>query len=278
MSREARDHVWKTDKTGWRNGEIVVLLALAERADASGEAFPSVEHLQRMTGMDRRQVQRWLRRLEGRGLRPIAPGSGRHKSTTYMVLVPFTATTSTASEDRKGGPRTAVSDDEKGRCRGQKGGAGDLKGRRGDRPNRQEPSSEPSLFAAAPAAHRRKAAHRVAKKSARTDTPDPRVAVLLRLFCQTHEAILGTKYLCAGTRDAVAFKRALATYDEATIRATLAAYFRDRPSRLRYGAKVSSFVDRIGVLAATPDAAFTTERGRTVGNVEAMNRWLGRRP
>ena len=142
-------------------------------------------------------------------------------------------------------------------------------------PNRQEPSSEPSFLAAAPATHQRKAAQRVATKSPRTDGPDPRVAVLLRLFCETHEATLGTKYLCAGARDAVAFKRALATYDEVTIRATLAAFFRDRPSRLRYGAKVTGFVDRIGTLAATPDAASLTERGRTVGNLAAIRRGLG---
>src|SRR5262249_32906970 len=85
----------------------------------------------------------------------------------------------------------------------------------------REQGKEQGTLADAPAAPRRVAAHRVPSKSARKDAPDPRVAVLLALFCQTHEATLGTKYLCAGARDAVALKRALATYDEATIRTTL---------------------------------------------------------
>jgi hypothetical protein len=143
-----------------------------------------------------------------------------------------------------------------------------------------EPSGtvkEPSLFADAPAAPRRKAAHRVAHKSARKDVPDPRVAVLLGLFCQTHDAILGTRYLCAGARDAVALKRALATYDEETIRATLVLYFRDRSSRLRYGAKVTQFVDRIGTLAAAPDPTPHSGGSRTAGNFEAIARGLGLR-
>jgi hypothetical protein len=94
--------------------------------------------------------------------------------------------------------------------------------------------------------------------------------VLLRLFCQTHESALGTRYLSGGVKDAVALKRALQLYSEPTIRATLALFFRDRASRLRYGARVPQFVDRIATLAAAPPHASASPR--TADNLESIAR------
>jgi hypothetical protein len=72
-------------KDGLSNPELVLLLALAERADANGEAWPSHEHLEAMTGIRIRQQQRHLSALDKRGVIRIIPGGGRHKSNTYVL-------------------------------------------------------------------------------------------------------------------------------------------------------------------------------------------------
>ena len=246
--------------------ERFVLLVLANSLNAkTGRCDPSIATLCAVTGYGRATVQRALAQLKHCG---ALTRRRRRRLPSCYVLHP------TALEgslwDFKGAVKKAHSGRKKAHSGTQEGSERAL-----NQEGNQEENQEP--LADAPAAHRRTAAHRVAKKSPRTDTPDHRIAVLLRLFCETHEAALGTKYLCTGARDAVAFKRALTTYDEATIRATLAAFFRDRTSRLRYGAKVTDFVDRIGTLAAAPGASTLAGDPRTAGNNEAIARGLGLR-
>jgi len=234
------------------------------RNTKTGRCDPSVATLSAVTGYGRATVLRALDDLKRCGAVTI---TRRRRRSSHYVLHPPALEVSlwdfkAAGKKSHSGRKESHSEPQEVSERDPEQG--------------REQGREQGTPAAAPAAHRRAVAHRVPSKSARKDTPDPRVAVLLRLFCETHQAALGTKYLCAGARDAVAIKRALATYDEATIRRTLAAFFRDRTSRLRYGAKVTQFVERIGTLAAAPDPAPGTERGRTVGNLAAIRRWLDR--
>ena len=109
-------------------------------------------------------------------------------------------------------------------------------------------------------------AHARRRSAVRTDTtPDPRIRVLLAAFCERHLEALGQPYLVRGGRDGAYFRAALRTHDEATIQQTLAAYFADRPARLRFGAGVPQFVGQIATLAARtpirpPVRNFTAER------------------
>ena len=57
---------WKT--TTESSGEKLVLLALADTANDTGECWPSVEHLADKTRIGERQVRRHLDALEGLGL------------------------------------------------------------------------------------------------------------------------------------------------------------------------------------------------------------------
>jgi hypothetical protein len=254
-----------------RGSARTVLIAVAFHAhDDGSRSHAGLERLAFESGYHRATVARALARIEALGeLHPEHRGGrGPRDTTRYTVTIahaPGRVAGCDASCRREVSQSVAV-----------RVATSRVKGRT----VQPEPSgtvNEPSLFDDAPAAPRRKAARQVAHKSARKDAPDSRVAVLLGLFCQTHEATLGTKYLCVGARDAVALKRALATYDEATIRTTLAAFFRDRTSRLRYGAKVTQFVDRIGTLAAAPNPKHHSGSPRTAGNLEAIARGLGLR-
>jgi hypothetical protein len=270
MSYELTDRVIRT---AWPVSALAkwILAVLANYANAKGWAWPSLPQLARQTQLTRTGVWKLTMALEQSGALGIVRQPGR--VNRYHVHVdPCTTCLRPPQQPVYQVDGLAPVHDVDPPVHTVDG----TRQRGGPEAVKKQSRSCQGTPADAPAAHRRQAAHRVAKKSPRTDPPDPRIAVLLQLFCETHEATLGTKYLCAGARDAVAFKRALTTYPEATIRATLAAFFRDRTSRLSYGAKVTQFVDRIGTLAATPDVASTTERGRTVGNVEAMKRWLER--
>jgi hypothetical protein len=248
---------------------FVFAVLMIFRNTKTGRCDPSIATLRAVTGYGRATVLRVLDELKRCGA--LTTTRRRRRSSQY-TLHPLALEVSlwdfkAAGKKSRSGLKKSHSEPQEVSERDPEQG----------KEQGKEQGTEQGTPADAPAAHRRVAAHRVASRSSQEDAPDPRVAVLLRLFCQTHESTLGTKYLCAGRRDAVALKRALATYDEATIRMSLAAFFRDRTSRLRYGAKVTQFVERIGTLAAAPDPKHHSGSPRTAGNLEAIARGLGLR-
>lgn len=65
--------------------DIRVLGVLYAHADGRGRCWPSVAAIADMTGLDRRDVQRTLRRLEAAGWVAVHPGTGRGHSSSYQV-------------------------------------------------------------------------------------------------------------------------------------------------------------------------------------------------
>jgi hypothetical protein len=65
----------------------VVLWALADQADDKGEAWPSVKGLMEATCLSERTVQGAILGLRAAGLLAVEMGGGRHKTTTYRLLI-----------------------------------------------------------------------------------------------------------------------------------------------------------------------------------------------
>jgi hypothetical protein len=263
MSRESRDRVWALPKDAFSDAEVLLLLALAERADRNGTSWPSRTCLEEMTGITARQQQRHCQRLEGSKVLSTIPGGGRHLSNTYVLSH---AVMERLAAARKDGAQAAVSGRAKPGHFGAKPRRPGSKTPASTPPQPSEPSFEPSLLADAPPV-RRRAAKTVRPKTKAPDRPppDPRVAVLLAAFGVAHQQHLRAPYLVVGGRDGAWLKRALATYPEADIRRALTAFFADRRARARFGADVPLFVKRLGTLLAevapaTPDFTDYTRR------------------
>lgn len=228
----------------WKHSDVrgccrLVLLALAHHANNDGVCWPSVPRLERWSRLARSQVQRCLRQLEHQGaITVFRRGGGRGHPNWYTVASPETAApcgpltrTERAAASSKG-PHLRT---ERAAPCG---------------PNVQERSQERPLFADAPAARRRVAARKRARKTNPDHPPDPRVRLLLERFVAAHRQALGTAYLVRGGRDGTHLKRALATYDQATIARAIEAYFAEARARRTYGASVPLLVARIGTLAS----------------------------
>ena len=72
--------------------EARILLVLARYASKNGKAWPGMSIIAQASGTDRRDVQRTIRRLEGRGLVVrVSAGGGRAKSAVYRLHIPKTA-------------------------------------------------------------------------------------------------------------------------------------------------------------------------------------------
>lgn len=85
MSRRATDWAWTTPA---RSVDLLVLLALADYADAEDRCWPKVEAVVEKTGLGRTAVKMALRRLEGVGaVGVVERGVGRHRSSIYELRV-----------------------------------------------------------------------------------------------------------------------------------------------------------------------------------------------
>lgn len=70
---------------GLSTTEKIVLMALADRVDKAGVAYPSVGWLADMTGLNRRSVMRVLATLEDAGLIAVSRRAGRQASNIYRL-------------------------------------------------------------------------------------------------------------------------------------------------------------------------------------------------
>ncbi len=86
VSIEARDWAWSRPSDGLNAAGRLVLLALAERANSDGAAWPALPTLIAMTGLNRATVQRSISALERAGLLSRVTGSGR-RSTRYQLAI-----------------------------------------------------------------------------------------------------------------------------------------------------------------------------------------------
>lgn len=106
-ANERRDHVsikvtnWVWSRSESRNGARLVMLALADRADDKGLAWPSIEDLMERTKLSRRAVQKGIAALVEEGELEVENGGGRHRSNRYRIVPkPCTSDAVTPEEPR----------------------------------------------------------------------------------------------------------------------------------------------------------------------------------
>lgn len=87
-----RDHVsfkvtnWVWSRSESRNGARLVMLALADRADDNGCAWPSIDDLAERTKLSPRAVQKAIAALVDSGELAVENGGGRHRSNRYRII------------------------------------------------------------------------------------------------------------------------------------------------------------------------------------------------
>ncbi|MBD9700695.1 helix-turn-helix domain-containing protein [Streptomyces sp. ID01-12c] len=84
MSFKVTNWVWARSES--RNGARLVLLALADRADDKGQAWPSVDDLAERTKLSPRAVQKAIANLVEIGELEVENGGGRHRSNRYRIV------------------------------------------------------------------------------------------------------------------------------------------------------------------------------------------------
>lgn len=94
---------WAWSRSESRNGARLVMLALADRADDDGRAWPSVDDLAERTKLSPRAVQKAIANLVEIGELEVENGGGRHRSNRYRI-VPKPCTSDGVTD---GKPRTS---------------------------------------------------------------------------------------------------------------------------------------------------------------------------
>lgn len=84
MSFKVTNWVWTRSES--RNGARLVMLALADRADDNGQAWPSVDDLAERTKLSPRAVQKAIANLVEIGELEVVNGGGRHRSNRYRIV------------------------------------------------------------------------------------------------------------------------------------------------------------------------------------------------
>ncbi|MCC6356990.1 MAG: helix-turn-helix domain-containing protein [Verrucomicrobiae bacterium] len=83
MSIAVSKSVWERSKA--RAGDLLVLLRIAEFADDSGRAFPSIARLAEECRMDRSNVKRHIARLRAMGELSVGDQDGPRGTNTYRI-------------------------------------------------------------------------------------------------------------------------------------------------------------------------------------------------
>lgn len=94
---------WAWSRSESRNGARLVMLALADRADDNGFAWPSVDDLAERTKLSPRAVQKAIANLVEIGELEVENGGGRHRSNRYRI-VPKPRTSDGVTDEK---PRTS---------------------------------------------------------------------------------------------------------------------------------------------------------------------------
>jgi hypothetical protein len=76
---------WVWARSESRNGARLVMLALADRADDNGVAWPSIDDLAERTRLTPRAVQKGIAKLVEIGELDVENGGGRHRSNRYRI-------------------------------------------------------------------------------------------------------------------------------------------------------------------------------------------------
>jgi hypothetical protein len=84
VSFKVTNWVWALSES--RNGSRLVMLALADRADDNGCAWPSIDDLAERTKLTPRAVQKAIAALVDSGELEVENGGGRHRSNRYRIV------------------------------------------------------------------------------------------------------------------------------------------------------------------------------------------------
>ncbi len=84
MSFKVTNWAWARSES--RNGARLVMLALADRADDNGCAWPSIDDLVERTKLSPRAVQKAIANLVEIGELQVENGGGRHRSNRYRIV------------------------------------------------------------------------------------------------------------------------------------------------------------------------------------------------
>ena len=85
MSIAVMDRVWRHSKA--RQGDLLVMLAIADFANDDGEAWPSVGTLAKKSRLSEREIQYALRRMEQSGELGTLPNKGPRGCNLYKIVV-----------------------------------------------------------------------------------------------------------------------------------------------------------------------------------------------
>jgi hypothetical protein len=84
MSIEVMNRVWSSSTCD--GSELLVMLALGNRADDDGICWPGIKHISEKARVSERQTQNIIRRLEANGELYIETGTGRKNTNMYFVI------------------------------------------------------------------------------------------------------------------------------------------------------------------------------------------------
>lgn len=84
MSVKVMSRVWD-DKRITSQGDLVILLALADFCNDEGYCWPSIPTIARKTRASIRGVYYTLKKLQSQGLVRLVSGGGRHKTNQYFI-------------------------------------------------------------------------------------------------------------------------------------------------------------------------------------------------
>jgi hypothetical protein len=114
MSIYIMSRVWQQSKS--RNGDRLVLLAIADFADEKARAFPSMASLSAKSNMDVRSVQRSVSRLVEMGELAVREGAGPHGVNVYYVLLPESPAQPATVADMEIPPAATIPDTPPANC------------------------------------------------------------------------------------------------------------------------------------------------------------------
>ena len=83
MSLEVLTAIWRSPPCS--GGDLLCLLAIADNADESGYAWPSIQTIARKAAMSERGAQKCIRKLADARLIQVEIGGGRGKSNAYQI-------------------------------------------------------------------------------------------------------------------------------------------------------------------------------------------------
>ena len=86
VSVKAMARVWSRSQR--KDGELLVMLALADFANDQGESFPSIPVLAQKARLTERQTRRVLNKLETAGeIRRVKSNGGRNRRNHYFITL-----------------------------------------------------------------------------------------------------------------------------------------------------------------------------------------------